>query len=108
MLSSLSRDEVLLMAAFLRANRAAAPGPGEPNDSTKSTSMAWGSILGDASQFPPGFDAIAVAAALARTGWIVPGSAYGGIAYYTTAAFDGVARLVDFQLARLDLENGDA
>jgi len=103
-LASLSRDEVLLLAAFLRANRAAAPGPGEPNDGTKAMSVAWASILADKSQFPPAFDAIALAAALARTGWVVPGSGFGAITYYTTGAFDGVARLVDFELARMELE----
>src|ERR1700722_15457593 len=56
--ASLSRGGVLLLAAFLRANRAAAPGPGEPNDGTKSMSVAWASILADTSQLPPVLDCL--------------------------------------------------
>ena len=105
-LASLSRDEVLLLAAFLRAHRHAAEQRRDAVDSKKSADLAWAAILADPSQFPPGFDVIPVGAALGRTGWVVPGSGFGTITYYTTSLFDGVARLVDFEARKLDAEGG--
>jgi hypothetical protein len=105
-LASLSRDEVLLLAAFLRAHRHAAEQSGEALNSKKTADFAWAAILADPSQFPLGFDIIPVAAALGRTGWVVPGSGFGTLTYYTTSLFDGVARLVDFEARKLDLGAG--
>jgi hypothetical protein len=105
-LAGLSRDEILLLASFIRANRHAALQPDEPQDQTRRASMAWASVLKDP-DIPPALDTIALAAALGRTGWIAPASSYGGLTYYTTSVFEGVVRLVDFELAMTELDQAE-
>lgn len=75
------------------------------HDATKAITAAWAYILGDRSQFPANYDVIAMAAALGRTDWIAPASAFGSLSFYTTGAFEAISRLVDFELARMELDD---
>jgi hypothetical protein len=105
-LASLSRDEVLLLAAFLHTKRAIPmPAPSDAEGMRRAADHVWISILGDAAQFPEGFEILGVVAALTRTGWVIPVSSVGQINYFTTSDFDRVARLVDFEVVRLYLDS---
>lgn len=101
-LAGLTRDEILFLAAFIQANRDATSQPGDPSDPTKRSMIAW-SLMLKPSDTSTTLDVIAHAAALGRTGWVVPVSVYGGLTYYTTSIFDAVARLVDFERVKMEM-----
>lgn len=97
-LASLSRDEVLVLAAFHRANGKAASQP----DSEKSVrSSAWALMRDQGwTGLPQSLDIYAAITALGRTGWVSSASGFGSLIYYTTASFEEIARLVDLQAAQ--------
>ena len=99
-LADLSRDEILMLAAFVRVNDHAVREAERLGHPENVRSIAWTCLLHSApSDFPPGFDVIATASALGRTGWVAPASGYGALVFYTTPAFDDVARLVNLRAA---------
>ncbi|HEY3814886.1 MAG TPA: hypothetical protein VGL66_16835 [Caulobacteraceae bacterium] len=95
-LANLSRDETILLAEFIRVHRAYAASD-QVIAPENYSAVIWASI--SQTSFPPGFDFVATAGALSRTGWVVPQSGFGGITYCTSATFDAVSRLVDFEAA---------
>jgi hypothetical protein len=101
-LAALSRDEILLLAAFIRANKATEGRPGDQTDPNIRAGLVWATILQGGEL--PGLDVLALAAALGRTGWIEPLAGGGGMMYYTTSAFSTIERLVDFEGAKLEVE----
>lgn len=99
-LASLSTDEVRLLAAFARENRAAAAEPDDPTDAFKRVSLVWARLLNDQTS---GLEVTALAGALTRTGWLITYSGFGGLVYSTSRAFEDVVRLVDFEAELAEL-----
>jgi hypothetical protein len=89
-LASLSREEVIVLAHFIRADR----------DPSIEPANLWRTIEATVAALPAFENATTVkahCAALGRTGWVLPQSAYGSLTYGMTPLLLKVSRLIDWE-----------
>ena len=101
LLSDLSREEIYILAAFIRAKR---PFPADGAKDGESKSNEWAAVMQDLlpqrAIFDGGYAILAHTAGLLRTGLIIPWSgldAYTG--FSSTPRLIALARLVDLEVA---------
>ena len=95
-LDDLSREEVLVLAAFVKARASPVPEGEDAGSVFHRSAVAAALAFG---VFKDRDAVLAVMSALSRTGWILPVSGWGSLLYEPTAELDVVARLVNFDEA---------
>jgi hypothetical protein len=97
MLADLSREEIIILASFLRQ---LASQRGKGNNDTALASLVWlgvqNELSGDGRFFRDPEALSQHVAALQRAGLVYPASAFGGLVFVATPLLDTIARLVDF------------
>ena len=106
-LAELSNEEIVVLAAFIRHRRR--EGEGIDQDGSRK-SGEWNdvcsSLLERRHLFRDGHEVVAHTVGLLRTGLVIPWSGLGAYTGFSaTPRLDALARLVDFELASLELEN---